>query len=243
MTKLKLTTKDKALLCALAVVVAVIVTFVLIYWDDCYTLLMDLIKNGTPAAREYIQSFGWVGVILIGFCVILCFFVPILPSALFQLTAGIAYGWWKGTILCVVAFALASQLLWLFRKNILIFSGEKTKQKSEKIRQQIQESKLGIHRAMIVSYAVPFIPFLLISSLAVEGLNYKHYTFYTTLGPVGEVLITILMGEAMLNSSPVASVIAMLFLICVIVLSFAFKQRIINFLFRPREKKVKQPKE
>ncbi len=237
MKKRKLSNKDVLTIVALCIVVAIIVTLVALNWDTCEKLL-DSMLNGTEIAKDFVQSLHFWGMLMLAIGIMLCFFVPILPEWILPIAAGVAYGVVFGTIFAVVSFWLASQILWLFRKNLIIILGKKAEENANTMKTQIQNSKLGIHRALIIAYCVPFFPYLLISSFAMEGLDYKHYVIYTFVGPICSTLITVLFGKTMLTTSPVLSAITMILLMCLIVLAFVFKQRILNFLFRPQTTKT-----
>ena len=89
---------------------------------------------------------------------------------------------------------------------------------------------------MLIAYLVPFIPFLIISSIAASGLKYWKYFLFTVFGPILEVIVTLFLGQALLNTSPVASVVTLVLIIAIVVLSIIFKDKIVDFVFVERKK-------
>ena len=198
--------------------------------------MKDLI-SGAEIAGEYIRDLGILGIIGMILIIILCFFFPFISSLPIQIAAGLAYGLWWGSLIVSIAFALASQLLYLLKRNTKIFYSEKQLKKEEELRARIEGSKLGIVYALIIAYIVPCIPFLLISRVALQGLKYPKYTLFTVVGPIGEVLVTLYLGKKLVSTSPLASIITLVIMIIIVVLSIVFNDKIVDFIFRPRKEK------
>ena len=236
MTK-KMTNKDKILLGVTAFIIAAIITFVIIFWDETYSILQKLL-NGVDLVQDYIRSFGFVGIVVMMLIIIICFFFPIISSMPIQVACGIAYGLLGGGAIILLAVFIASQLLYLFRQNLKIFSSQKHIQKRAELEKMIKESNRNIYVALLIAYLLPAIPFLVISNLAATGLKYWKYTLVTLLGMIPDVLTTIFLGEKLLSTSPVASVITLIAVIAIIVLSIIFNDKLVTLAFAPKKSRA-----
>lgn len=227
--------RDIVLLVVSSIIILLVLIFCLIYWD----IVSDLFKkvvSGTEIMKEYILSLGWVGIIAMMLIIIICFFFPFVSSLPVQLACGITYGLFKGTLIVSASYAIAAQLLFLFKQNFKLLMTKKQRIKQQELHKKIENSHRGIIKTMIIAYLVPFIPFLIISNVAASGLKYPKYFLFTTFGPILEVVVTLYLGQTLLSVSPVASIITLVGIICIVVLSIIFNDKIIDFVFVERKK-------
>ena len=82
-------------------------------WFVC-TWLTSFSQEGF---REYIQSFGWAGWLVLLGLQFLQVFIALIPGELLETAAGYAFGPWLGTLLCYVGVALASWLIFALTKR------------------------------------------------------------------------------------------------------------------------------
>ncbi len=235
MSMINLRKRDIILLVVSFTIIAIAITFCLIYWDIVIDLFKKLV-SGTEIMKEYVLSLGWVGVASAMLIIIICFFFPFISSLPVQIACGITYGLLKGTLIVSAAYAIASQLLFLFKQDFKIFMTKKQKEKQMELDEKIKNSKRSMTMIMLIAYLVPFIPFLIISSIAASGLKYWKYFLFTVFGPILEVIVTLFLGQALLNTSPVASVVTLVLIIAIVVLSIIFKDKIVDFVFVERKK-------
>ncbi len=235
MSMINLRKRDIILLVVSFTIIAIAITFCLIYWDIVIDLFKKLV-SGTEIMKEYVLSLGWVGVASAMLIIIICFFFPFISSLPVQIACGITYGLLKGTLIVSAAYAIASQLLFLFKQDFKLFMTKKQKEKQMELDEKIKNSKRSMTMIMLIAYLVPFIPFLIISSIAASGLKYWKYFLFTVFGPILEVIVTLFLGQALLNTSPVASVVTLVLIIAIVVLSIIFKDKIVDFVFVERKK-------
>ncbi len=238
----KWTKKDKILLSISAIILIAITTFVAVFWDTAYSLLEKML-NGVDLVEDYIQSLGIVGIILIMIIIIVFFFFPVISSMPVQIACGIAYGLFGGSCIILLALIIATQLLYLFRQNLKVFSSPKQIEKRLELEKLIKESDRNIYWAIIIAYLLPAVPFLVISNLAASGLKYWKYTLVTVLGMIPDILATLFIGEKLLSSSPVASVISLIAVIVIIMLSIIFNDKLVRWAFTSKKKKDSVDKE
>ncbi len=228
--------KDKVLLLLSAVILLVIAAFVIIFWADAYSLLKRMLA-GVDLVEDYIQSLGLSGIVAMVIIMIACFFFPVISSAPIQVACGISYGLAGGSLIVLAAFFIAAQLLYLFRQNLRIFSSLKQIRKRLKLQKMIRESDRNIYVALMIAYALPAVPFLVICNLAASGLNYRKYTMVTTLGMIPDIIVTLFLGKKLLSSSPTASIITLFALLVIIVLSIVFNDKLVELAFVSKKKK------
>ncbi len=238
----KMTKKDKILLILSAVILVAVAVFLIFFWDSVYSIAVKLL-NGADVVEEYIQELGITGMIVIMLLLILCFFVPVIPSLPIQIACGLGYGILWGSIVSWVAFMIATQLFYLFRQNLQSFSSPKQLAKRQEMEALIKDSNRSLYFALFVAYCIPALPFLVISNLAMSGLKHWKYTLTTSVGMLPNVIITIFLGEKLLSSSPVASVITLVVIIALIVLSMTFNEKLIKWIFTRKKKKEDEKKE
>lgn len=238
MNKRTVRKRDVLILSLTIAIFAALIVFCVFKWH----LIIDLLNHivtGKTLVREYVQSLGIAGEAAITVVIIACFFFPVISSLPLQIVCVMAYGVWHATLLISFAIALASQILFLVERSFKVFCyTPKQRKKQEEIEECIKSSKRSIHAVMILLYIVPCIPFLIISSVASRSnMSWKRYTLYTALGPIPEVLVTLILGNRLTsNSSPVASFIVFFFMIALVILSLVFKDQLIYFIFNPPRK-------
>ncbi len=238
----KFSLKDKILLSISAIILISVATFVIVFWDTAYSVLEKML-NGVDLVEDYIKSLGFPGVIVLMLIIILCFFFPFISSMPVQIACGIAYGLPIGSLIVLISAFIASQLLYLFRQNLKVFSSPKQLKKRQELEKLIKESNRNIYFALIIAYLLPAVPFLVISNLAASGLKYWKYTLVTLLGMIPDILATIFLGEKLLSNSPVASVITLVAILVIIVLSIIFNDKLVSFAFTSRRKQKKEKEE
>ncbi len=231
-----MTSKDKILLSVSAIILLSITVFLIVFWDTAYSILERML-NGVDLVEDYIRVLGVVGIMTMMLIIIIFFFFPVISSMPVQIACGIGYGIWGGGAIVLLALVIATQLLYLFRQNLKIFSSPKQVEKRKELEKMIRESDRSIYFALILAYLLPAVPFLVISNLAASGLKYWKYTLVTVLGMIPDILTTLFIGEKLLSSSPIASVITLLAVIVVIALSIIFNDKLVKWAFTSKKKK------
>lgn len=200
--------------------------------------LFSLIVKGKTIVQDYVLSFGILGEIIIAIMLMFCFFFPFISSLPLQILCVISYGVWHATILISVVLALAGQLLYLLEKNFkTFFYTKKQHKKQEEIEARIRNSSRSINWVMVLLYIVPCIPFLVISSIACRSnMRWWKYTLFTAIGPIPEVIVTLVLGDQLTsNTSPVWSMIVLVLMIAIVILSLVFKDKMIYWIFKPEK--------
>lgn len=224
----------------LAVTIAILLAIALLCafnWS-LVVKLFDLVVKGKTVVQDYVLSFGILGEIIIAIMIMFCFFFPFISSLPLQILCVVSYGVWHATLLISIVLALASQLLYLLQKNFkTFFYTKKQHKKQEEIEARIRNSSRNINWVMVLLYIVPCIPFLVISTIASRSnMRWWKYTLFTALGPIPEVIVTLVLGDQLTsNTSPVWSVIVLVVMISIVILSLVFEDKLIYWIFKPKK--------
>lgn len=224
----------------LVVTIAILIAIVLLCAFNWSLVadLFNLIVKGKTIVQDYILSFGILGEIIIAIMLVFCFFFPFISSLPLQILCVISYGVVHATILISVVLALASQLLFLLEKNFkTFFYTKKQHKRQEEIEERIRNSRRNINWVMVLLYIVPCIPFLVISSIACRSnMRWWKYTLFTAIGPIPEVIVTLVLGDQLTsNTSPVWSMIVLVLMVAIVILSLVFKDKMIYWIFKPKK--------
>ncbi len=221
-------------LCALVF----ILLFSIFNWE-VISFLFKQVVSGASIVKEYVLSLGFIGVIAITLVIVALFFFPVISSIPLQLASAVSYGLPLGILHVALSIFLASQLAFLFTRSAILLSSEKRRQEHLLMEEKIKNSKRSIYVFLFLAYLAPFVPFLLIHMVAANsGMKWWKYALITLLGPLPDIVVTLWAGvKITTSSSPLTSYIILLVIIVCVVASITYKEKIIDFIFAPKEKK------
>lgn len=232
--------KEKAVIIITALMLVFIIIFSIINWDTIIYLFTQLAK-GADIVEGYVESLGIMGFIALSLVMIVLFFFPFISPVPIHLTSAVSYGLWFGFVHVAVSTFIASQLAYLFVKSTLIFSSKKKKEQHRLMEEKIKNSKRSIYYFLFLAYLAPFVPFLVIHMVAADsGMKWWKYALVTLIGPMPDIIITLWAGvKITTSSSPIISYIILMAIITIVILSMVYKNKFIDFIFTPKEKKEK----
>lgn len=215
-----------------------ILLFSIFNWE-IISYLFKQVVSGASIVKEYVLSLGVIGGIAITLIIVALFFFPIISSIPAQLASAVSYGLPLGILHVSLSVFLASQLAFLFTRSALLLSSEKRRQEHRLMEEKIKNSKRSIYVFLFLAYLAPFVPFLLIHMVAANsGMKWWKYALITLLGPLPDIVVTLWAGvKITTSSSPITSYIILLVIIVCVVASITYKEKIIDFIFAPKEKK------
>ena len=114
----RMTYKQKILLAsgiALLAMLAIIFYIFRVVAPDLWSLLVHRQQDEFIA---YVRSFGWQGVVILFVLQALQTIAPFFPALLLQLAAGIAYGWWWGTLILMAGYTLANLIVFVIVRRL-----------------------------------------------------------------------------------------------------------------------------
>ncbi len=230
--------KERLILLITLCALLFILLFSIFNWE-IISFLFNQVVSGASIVKEYVLSLGVVGVIAITLVIVALFFFPIISSIPLQLASAVSYGLPLGILHVALSIFLASQLAFLFTRSAYLLSSEKRRREHQLMEEKIKNSKRSIYVFLFLAYLAPFVPFLLIHMVAASsGMKWWKYALITLLGPLPDIVVTLWAGvKITTSSSPVTSYIILLVIIVCVVASIAYKEKIIDFIFAPKEKK------
>ena len=230
--------KERLILSFTAPILIGILVFSIFEWE-IISYLFKQVVSGASIVKDYVLSLGVLGASAITLVIVVLFFFPIISSVPVQLASAVSYGLPFGVLHVSLSIFLASQLAFLFTRSAVLLSSEKRRKEHLLMEEKIKNSKRSIYVFLFLAYLAPFVPFLLIHTVAASsGMKWWKYALITLLGPLPDVVITLWAGvKITTSSSPLTSYIILLVIIVCVVVSIAFKDRIIDFIFAPKEKK------
>lgn len=230
--------KERLILSFTALILIGILVFSIFEWE-IISYLFKQVVSGASIVKDYVLSLGVLGASAITLVIVVLFFFPIISSVPVQLASAVSYGLPLGVLHVSLSIFLASQLAFLFTRSAVLLSSEKRRKEHLLMEEKIKNSKRSIYVFLFLAYLAPFVPFLLIHTVAASsGMKWWKYALITLLGPLPDVVITLWAGvKITTSSSPLTSYIILLVIIVCVVVSIAFKDRIIDFIFAPKEKK------
>jgi uncharacterized membrane protein YdjX (TVP38/TMEM64 family) len=233
------TKKELVVIIITAVVLVGIAIFSLINWSIIKFLFTQLFEE-VDILKEYVLDLGIIGFISMSIIRIFCFFFPFISSIPIQLTSALSYGLWFGLIHVVLSVFIANQILFLITKDVRFFSSKKKRQEHLLLEEKIKNSNRSIYFVLFLAYLVPFLPFLIIHTVAADsGMKWWKYTLVTLLGPIPDIFCTLWVGVKITNSSsPAFSFGLLLLILTIIVLSMIFKNKLVDFIFTPKKEKT-----
>lgn len=235
---MRATKKEKLLLLVTAAVLLALGIFAACNWSS-FVLLFKEMVTGVEIVRESILDLGIAGILLISLIIIVCFFFPVISSIPVQLASVVAYGLPCAIVHVSLSVFAASQIAFLLVRCSRVFQSPKQRKKQEEMEAKIRNSRRSIMTFIVLAYLAPFVPFMLIHIVAASsGMKWWKYALVTLLGPLPDVVVTLYLGAKIATtSSPVTSLVVLLLVIGCIALSLIFKEKIIDWVFAPKEER------
>ena len=236
--------KEKLVIITTALILTAIIIFSIFNWGTI-SYLFKQVSSGAVVVKEYVQSLGITGIIAMSIVMIVCFFFPFISSVPIQLASAVSYGLWFGLLHVTVSIFIASQLAFLFTKSTLFLSSQKKREEHRLMEEKIKNSKRSIYYFLFLAYLAPFVPFLVIHMVAADsGIKWWKYALITLLGPVPDIITTLWAGvKITTSSSPIISYIILVVIIAIVVLSMVYKNKLIDWIFKPKKEKADRVEE
>ncbi len=234
--------KNIIILTTVITILTAIIIFSILNWQTI-SFLFSQMTTGVEIVKEYVIDLGIIGIISIAIIIVACFFFPIISSVPIQLALAVSYGLWWGALHVTLSIFIASQILFLLSRSFRMFSTKKQIEQRKEIEEKIKNSKMSIYKFILLAYLAPFVPFLIIHTItANSGIKWWKYTIITLLGPVPDILVTLWAGvKITTSSSPIVSYIILVVIIVVVLLSTVFKNKMVDFIFKPKkENEIKE---
>ena len=189
--------------------------------------------------QEHLSGFGIRGQITISILAMLQVVIAVLPAEPIQVVAGLTFGFWIGTLACLVGVAVGNTVIYVLYK---IFGDRLLTYFNHKLDIDFSSASTTYKVALVIFilYFLPAIPYGMICFLAATlGMKYYRYIIITTLGALPSVCIGVGLGHIALESSWIISVavfaVLLLFLCIIMVKKDYFLEKINSFLKSKKE--------
>ena len=228
--------REILLLTATVAVLLTLSIFAACNWVTIVHLFHEMV-SGVAIVKENILDLGIAGVLIISLIIIICFFFPVISSIPVQLASALSYGLPFAIVHVTLSVFVASQIAFLLVRCFRIFQSPKQKKKQAEMEAKIRGSRRSIMSFLLLAYLAPFIPFMLIHMVAANsGMKWWKYSLVTLLGPIPDVVTTLYLGSKIATgSSPVTSLVILLLVIGCVALSMIYKEKIVDWVFLPKE--------
>lgn len=137
----------------IAVVLVGLVIAMVILWEPMMAFLND------PASfADKIKAMGWPGVIVFFFINAIHVLMPIIPAGPFSIAAGLVWGSWFGTAICLVSSTIFATILylWIKKANPAIARQILHHKSLEKFQKYLKSGRVG--RTMLLIFLIPGSP-------------------------------------------------------------------------------------
>lgn len=137
----------------IAVVLVALVIAIVILWEP----MMGFLKDPATFADK-IKAMGWPGVIVFFFINAIHVFMPIIPAGPFSIAAGLVWGSWFGTAICLVSSTFFATLLylWIKKANPAIARQILQSKRMEGFQKYLKAGRVG--KTMLLFFLIPGSP-------------------------------------------------------------------------------------
>ena len=178
------------IICIIVAALAVLIIFAI--------LPMREFVSDTAQLRLFIEERGLAGVLMFMGMVMLQIFSTVIPAGPFEIAAGAVFGIGKGILICTIAMALASSVVFFLSRKLgmkfalLFFSQEKLDSMGF-LRNSTKRNLI-----IVLLYLVPGAPKDVITFIAgMTDIPYPLFLFACSVCRIPSILLTVLSGNAL----------------------------------------------
>ena len=222
--------KKRALKIVFLIVFALIAVglMVFLFSGDNFKLLQNLFKAGITKeeVRETLSALGFKGYFTIAILSMFQVILAFLPAEPVQVFAGIAFGLWKGGLVCLIGVFVGNTIIYLLYK----IYGEKM---SEFFSKDLEfdfgaaSKSPKVALVILILYFLPAIPYGLICFFTASmDMKYPRYILLTCLGAIPSILIGVGLGHLAIASGWILSVCVFAVLVLLLLILYKNKSKI-----------------
>ncbi|MEG1981508.1 MAG: VTT domain-containing protein [Clostridia bacterium] len=229
-------------LIAILIVIATIIGMFLIIIPILLNIIPDLMlifKSGdTAAAVEYLKQFGVLGLFLIFFIQILQNLSLILPAPPIWTVAGISYGVWLGSLICIIGMVVGTTLAFIIarkfgNKLVNMIIGDKKRKYLEFL-----DDKHKTTIALFFLFLLPIFPSPLVPYLAARSnISVRRFATTVFVANIPSVFYFALMGDQIIKGNFKITIILFVIIAIVFVIFFLFRKKIMALAEKMMSKK------
>ncbi len=156
----------------------------------------------------YLRSFGYTGAVILFILQFLQSLMPIFPAVILQITAGITYGPWWGTLIITVSYSLANLLIFIILRKYQF--GDMSKlfgwKPIKKMMKYIQNQDPNL--AIFILYLFPILSNSYIPYLAyTTTITTKNFIFVMIVASIPMTFASVYFGDRLLKGELLSAII------------------------------------
>ncbi len=229
------------LFASLSFIPILLLLYLFLFTGDNKEILKTVFSNDltNDEIQEHLSEFGIRGQITVSILAMLQVVIAVLPAEPIQVVAGLTFGFWIGTLACLVGVVVGNTVIYALYKVY----GDKLRSyfnKNLDIDFDSASTTYKVSLVIFILYFLPAIPYGMICFLAATlGMKYPKFIVVTTLGALPSVCIGVGLGHIALESSWIVSVVV--FAVLLVILAFVmikkdyFMAKINDFLKKKKE--------
>lgn len=193
----RLSLKQKRIFTAISLVLVVIFTGVIAVFVG--KPMIEFV-NEPDMFRDFVKSRGLLGDVIFILMVVFQMIIAIIPGEPFEIAAGYAFGYIRGTIDCMIAFAIGGTIVFLAVKRFgvkiveIFFSIEKIKEL------KFLQNPKRFNTTTFIVFLIPGTPKDLLSYfVGLTDMKLSVWLFITTVARIPSLITSILTGSALGN--------------------------------------------
>lgn len=192
-------------------------------------------ENTRIAFENYIDSLGFLGVLLILTIQIAQVFIAFIPGEIIELLAGLLYGTWMGLAICLIGNAIASFLIYLVVKT---FAKKSTFKIQEKLKHySFLNNKKKISLYLFIIYLIPGIPKDIITYIMpFLPINFLSFIIVTSIARIPSIISSTYSSNSFLNNNYTSAILIIIIFTIIAIIGFIFKDHIIKKLKADNDK-------
>ncbi len=217
----------------LAILVGLIIYLVI----EFIPLIEEIIKNTgeESEASNYIEKYGVEGIPVLVLIQALVVILTVIPAAAIQIIAGLCYGIWLGTLICIVGIVMGNALVFFALrefKNVLApviskknYDNEKKKNKLISV-DTINKMKHPEYLAFAI-YLIPFIPNGILPYIFAQSkITFPKFLLGITAASIPTVLLCSLLGDQLADKNFLTVIIITACMIIIFGIMMIFRKKI-----------------
>ena len=204
----RLTLKQKRIFTAISLVLVFIFTGIIAVLIG---KPMIVFVNKPERFREFVNSYGILADIVFILMLVFQMIIAIIPGEPFEIAAGYAFGYLRGTVDCMLAFALGGIIVFLAVRKFgvkiveVFFSVEKIREL------KFLQNPKRVNTTTFIVFLIPGTPKDLLSYfVGLTDMKLSVWLFITTVARIPSLITSILTGSALGNKRYTVAVIVLM---------------------------------
>lgn len=159
---------------------------------------MEAFLSDPKALRSWVQEKGWIARLAFMGMMAFQIIVAVIPGEPLEIGAGMAFGVWEGTLLCILGAGLGGLAVFLFVRKLGVKAVETffSREKIDSMRFMQNSQKLNFW--MWLLFLIPGTPKDILTYIAgLTRIRLRTWILITTLGRIPSVITSTLGGDAL----------------------------------------------